>query len=195
MRVSEQNEAAGAAWRAEPASMPAADLVLLHEADTQQGYTPTHAWAPRGKHAPRRRRAASANKTVVAGATLDGPSPPPRFDSGMTDAHVAGYAGHLLAPTLRLGQVVADNLRAPVTPAARAAIEARGSELRHSPLCSLDFTLIEHAFSRVEQALRFAEPRTDDVRAATWITFATVTPRRYQRLVRSLRLRCFNHSS
>jgi hypothetical protein len=41
-----------------------------------------------------------------------------------------------------------------------------------------DFNPIEHAFSKVKQALRRAEARTDDtLRAATWAAFATITPR------------------
>lgn len=36
----------------------------------------------------------------------------------------------------------------------------------------------EEAFSKVKQALRRAKPRTDDdLRAATWSAFATITPR------------------
>jgi hypothetical protein len=39
-----------------------------------------------------------------------------------------------------------------------------------------DCTPIEAAFSKVKQCLRRAEPRTDDdLRAAIWATFATIT--------------------
>ena len=44
------------------------------------------------------------------------------------------------------------------------------------PPYSPDFNPIEEAFSKVKQALRRAQARTDDdLRAATWAAFATIT--------------------
>ena len=58
-----------------------------------------------------------------------------RLDGGMTSARFEGFVRHILAPTLRPGQVVvADNPRAHHTPGARAAIEARGASLRQPML-------------------------------------------------------------
>ena len=96
----------------------------------------------------------------------------------MTSARFAGYVRHILAPTLRPGQVViADNLRAHPTAGARAAIEERGARLLFVPPSSPDFNPIEHTFSKVKQFLRRAQARTDDaLRVATWDAFATVTP-------------------
>ena len=95
----------------------------------------------------------------------------------MTTARFEGYVRFRLAPTLRAGQVViADNLKAHHSPVVRAAIEARGAHLWHLPAYSPDFNPIEHAFSKVNQALRRAEARTEDaLRAATWAAFATIT--------------------
>lgn len=179
LTASERTEAVRAAWREEAALVPATDWVFLDEVGSHLGYTPTHAWAPRGTRA-----AASAprnqgeNKTVLAALTLDGIGPRLRFDGPMTTARFEGYVRHVLAPTLRPGQVVvADNLRAHHSPAARAAIEERGAQLRHLPSYSPDFNPIEHAFSKVKQALRRAKARTDDaLRAATWTAFAAITP-------------------
>ncbi len=179
LRASEQNAAARAAWRAELAAIPAADLVFLDETGSHLGYTPTHAWAPRGQRA----RAAAPrnpgqNKTIIAAVTLNGVGALLRFDGGMTSARFAGYIRHVLAPTLRPGQVViADNLPAHHTPGARLAIEARGAQLRHLPPYSPDFNPIELLFAKVKHALRQAEARTDDdLRVATWDAFATLTP-------------------
>ena len=168
-----------AAWRAEAAALAPDDLVFLDETGSHLGYTPTHARAPRGQRAyATAPRNPGENKTVVAALTLDGVRALLRFDGGMTSARFAGYVRHVLAPTLRPGQVViADNLRAHHTAGARAAIEARGARLLFLPPYSPDFNPIEHTFSKVKQSLRRARARTDDtLRAATWAAFATVTP-------------------
>ena len=179
LRASEQNAAAREAWRAEVAPTPPADLVFLDETGSHLGYTPTHAWAPRGRRAHAAApRNPGENKTVIAALTLDGVGALMRFDGGMTSARFEGYVRHVLAPTLRPGQVVvADNLRAHHTPRARAAIEARGARFLPLPPYSPDFNPLEHASSKVKQALRRAEARTDGaLRAATWAAFATITP-------------------
>ena len=115
---------------------------------------------------------------MAAALTRDGVRALLRFDGGMTGARFEGYVRHVLAPTLRAGQVViADNLRAHYADGARAAIEAQGARLLHLPPYSPDLNPIEHAFSKVKQALRRAQARTDDApRAATWAAFATITP-------------------
>jgi transposase len=152
--------------------------VFLDETGSHLAYTPAHAWAPRGRRA---HAAAPANrgenKTVLAALTLDGVGPILRFDGAMTADRFVGYVRHRLAPTLRPGQVVvADNLRAHHSPAARAAIEARGARFLPLPAYSPDFNPIEAAFSKVKRSLRRAQPRTDDdLRAATWAAFATIT--------------------
>jgi transposase len=154
------------------------DLVFLDETGSHLGYTPTHAWAPRGERAyataPANR---GENKTVVAALTLDGVGPLMRFDGAMTTVRFEGYVRHVLAPTLRAGQVVsADNLRAHLSPVVRAAIERQGARFLPLPAYSPDFNPIEEAFSKVKQFLRRAEARTDDdLRAATWAAFATIT--------------------
>jgi transposase len=115
---------------------------------------------------------------VVAALRRDGLGPMLRFDGAMTTALFAGYVRFVLAPTLRPGQVVvADNRSAHHGSAVRAAIEARGAELRYLPPYSPDLNPIEEAFSKVKQALRRAQARTEDqLREATWQAFAAITP-------------------
>jgi len=178
LRARERNEAARAAWREAVAPVAAKDLVFLDETGSHLGYTPTHAWAPRGERAhataPANR---GENKTVVAALTLDGAGAFMRFDGPMTTSRFDGYVRHVLAPTLRSGQVViADNLKAHHSERARAAIEAQGARFLPLPAYSPDFNPIEEAFSKVKQGLRRAQARTDDdLRAATWAAFATIT--------------------
>jgi transposase len=179
LRASERDEAARAAWGRRAAVIDPAAWVWLDETGSHLGHTPAHAWAPRGERAhasaPRNQ---GENKTVVAALTLEGIGPTLRFDGAITTDRFDGYVRHLLAPTLRPGQVVvADNLRAHHSARARAVIEGRGAQLWHLPAYSPDFNPIEHVFSKVKQALRRAEPRTDDdLRAATWSALATITP-------------------
>ena len=178
LSASERNEAARAAWRTEVTTIRPEDLVFVDETGSHLGYTPRYAWAPRGQRAyataPVNR---GENKTVVAALTLDGVGPRLRFDGAMTTARFEGYVRHVLAPSLRPGQVVvADNLKAHHSPVVRAAIEARGARFLPLPAYSPDFNPIEEAFSKVKQALRRAQARTDhDLRTATWAAFATIT--------------------
>ena len=176
--ASERDEAARATWREAVAAVRPEDLVFLDETGSHLGYTPTHAWALRGQRAyataPVNR---GENKTVVAALTLDGVGPILRFDGAMTTDRFVGYVQHRLAPTLRPGQVVvADNLRAHHSPAVRAAIEACGARFLPLPAYSPDFNPVEEAFSKVKRSLRRAQARRDDdLRAATWDAFATIT--------------------
>jgi transposase len=178
LKARERNEAVRAAWREDVAPVDSKDLVFLDETGSHLGYTPTHAWAPRGERAsatvPANR---GENKTVVAALTLAGVGALMRFDGAMTTARFDGYVRHVLAPTLRPGQVViADNLTAHHSERARAAIEAAGARFLPLPAYSPDFNPIEEALSKVKQCLRRAEARTDDdLRAATWAAFATIT--------------------
>ena len=50
-RARERNETKRAAWREEVAPVRREDLVFLDETGSHLGYTPTHAWAPRGQRA------------------------------------------------------------------------------------------------------------------------------------------------
>jgi transposase len=176
--ASERDDAVRRAWSKLAALVDPSAWVWLDETGSHLGYTPTHARAPRGQRAyasaPRNR---GENKTVLASLSLAGVGPTLRFDGPMTTDRFAGYVRHLLAPTLRPGQiVVADNLRAHHSERARAAIEARGAFFWQLPPYSPDLNPIEEAFSKVKAFLRRAQARTDDaLRAATWAALASIT--------------------
>jgi transposase len=178
LKARERNEAARAPWREEVAPVRPDDFVFLDETGSHLGYTSTHAWAPRGQRAyataPANR---GENKTVVASLTLDGVGPLLRFDGAMTTVRFEGYVRFVLTPALRAGQVVlADTLQAHLSPVVRAALEQRGARFLPLPTSSPDFNPIEEAFSKVKPCLRRADARTDDdLRAATWAAFATIT--------------------
>ena len=179
LSASERNGLLRRTWSKLAALVDPSVWVFLDETGSHLGYTPTHAYAPRGERAyasaPRNQ---GENKTVVAALSLAGIGPTLRFDGPMTTDRFEGYILHRLAPTLRPGQiVVADNLRAHHSERARAAIEARGAHFWHLPAYSPDCNPIEEAFSKLKAALRRAKARTDDaLRAATWAALAAITP-------------------
>jgi transposase len=179
MSASERDWVVRRAWSKLAALVDPSAWVWLDETGSHLGFTPTHARAPRGQRAyasaPRNR---GENKTVLAALSVVGVGPTMRFDGPMTTSRFEGYIAHVLAPTLRPGQiVVADNLRAHHSERARAAIEARGAFLWHLPPYSPDFNPIEEAFSKLKASLRRAQARTDDaLRAATWAALASITP-------------------
>jgi transposase len=178
LSASERDGAVRRAWSKLAVLVDPSAWVWLDEIGSHLGFTPTHARAPRGQRAhasaPRNQ---GENKTVLAALSLAGIGPTLRFDGPMTTNRFDGYICHVLAPTLRPGQiVVADNLRAHHSERARAAIEARGAHFWHLPPYSPDFNPIEEAFSKVKQFLRRAQARTDEaLRAATWAALASIT--------------------
>jgi transposase len=178
LRASEQKSGARDAWRAGIAPVPPDDLVFLDETGSHLGYTPTHAWAPRGQRAHAAApRNPGENKTVIAALTLDGIGALMRFDGGMTSDRFIGYVRHVLAPTLRPGQVVvADNLRAHHAEGARAAIEARGARFLPLPSYSPDFNPIEPCWSKLKGGLRARAARTlEALEAELGPALATIT--------------------
>jgi transposase len=178
LSASERDDVVRRAWGKLAALVDPSAWVWLDETGSNLGSTPTHARAPRGQRAyasaPVNR---GENKTVLASLSLAGIGPTLRFDGPMTTDRFDGYIRHVLAPTLRPGQiVVADNLRAHHSERARAAIEARGAHFWHLPPYSPDFNPIEEAFSKVKASLRRAQARTDDaLRDATWAALAAIT--------------------
>lgn len=179
LSASERDAPRRSTWSKLAALVDPSAWVWLDETGSNLGYTPTHAYAPRGQRAyasaPRNQ---GENKTILAALSLDGIGPTLRFDGPMTTGRFVGYIRHRLAPTLRPGQiVVADNLRAHHSEQARTAIEARGAHFWHLPPYSCDFNPIEEAFSKLKAALRRARARTDEaLRSATWTALASITP-------------------
>jgi transposase len=179
LSASERDAAARAAWRERTRDVDPARFVWVDETGSHRGLTPRYSRAPRGQRArgaaPRN---GGLNRTLITALTLDGIGPGLLVDAAITGGTFGGYIRHLLAPTLRPGQiVVVDNLRAHHDERARAAIEGRGAELWFLPAYSPDLTPIEEGFSKLKAHLRRAEARTDEaLSAAIWQGLATITP-------------------
>ncbi len=99
--------------------------------------------------------------TFIGGLRLTGMTAPMVLDGPMTGAWFLAYVEQVLVPTLSPGDIlVLDNLAAPKTASARAAVEAAGATLVFLPPYSPDLNPIENAFAKLKAMLRKAAART-----------------------------------
>jgi len=98
--------------------------------------------------------------TLVAGLRVDAIVAPLVIDHPMNGVTFRAYIEQHLAPRLMPGDVVVcDNLQCHKAPGVRAAIEARGAELRFLPPYSPDLNPIEQVFAKLKNLVRAAAPR------------------------------------
>lgn len=98
--------------------------------------------------------------TFIAGLRHDGIVAPMVIDHPMNGVTFRAYVEQFLAPTLAPGDiVVCDNLQSHKAPGVRAAIEARGAELRYLPPYSPDLNPIEQVFAKLKALVRAEAPR------------------------------------
>ena len=101
--------------------------------------------------------------TVLATLGWNSVTAPWVLDGPMNTAAFEIYIAHVLAPTLRVGDIVLlDNLSAHKAESIRQVVEARGARLEFLPPYSSDFNPIELCWSKVKTALRAAKARTLD---------------------------------
>ena len=106
--------------------------------------------------------------TFLCGLRSDGLVAPLVLDGAINGAAFLAYVEQMLAPTLRVGDIViCDNLASHKVAGVREAIEARGASLLYLPAYSPDLNPIELAFSKLKRLLRSAAERTVD---ALWNT-------------------------
>lgn len=115
--------------------------------------------------------------TFTGALRLTGLTAPMVLDGPMNGDAFKAYVEQVLAPTLKPGDIIVmDNLAAHKNAAIRAAIEAKGAELRYLPPYSPDLNPIENAFAKLKAILRTAAARTlDDLWdaiAAAWQNFS-----------------------
>jgi transposase len=159
----ERDEFLRSAWRLLFAGrVDAESLVFVDEMGTNVSLSPLYAWSPKGKRAfgsaPRNW---GKNVTLLASITREGLGPCLAVEGATTREVFEAYLEHVLAPTLKPGQmVVMDNLSAHKGGRVKEIIEGRGCELIYLPPYSPDFNPIEQAFSKVKGLMRRAEART-----------------------------------
>ncbi len=116
MGALERDEFSRAAWRVMVAEQVETErLVFVDEMGTNTSLSAAYAWAPKGQRAywsvPRNR---GANTTVLSSMSAEGMGPSLTVEGPTTSVVFETYVEHVLAPTLRRGQVVVmDNLSEP----------------------------------------------------------------------------------
>lgn len=159
----ERDEFLRAAWRLLVAGRVDVDrLVFVDEMGTNVSLSPLYAWSRRGVRAfgsaPRNW---GKNVTLLASITQRGLGACLAVEGSTPREVFEAYLEHVLAPTLRPGQmVVMDNLSAHKGGRVKQIIEGRGCELTYLPPYSPEFNPIEQAFSKVKGLLRRAGART-----------------------------------
>jgi transposase len=164
--ASERDEFLRAAWRSLVAQgIDAERLVFVDEMGTNISLSPLYAWSKRGERAfvsvPRNW---GKNVTLLASMSVRGMGPCLAVEGSATTEVFLAYLEQVLAPSLRLGQVVVmDNLTAHRGERVRELIESRGCELIYLPPYSPDFNPIEEAFAKLKALLRKAGARSHEV--------------------------------
>jgi len=100
---------------------------------------------------------------MISSIRRDGSTAAMTVEGATTSEVFRAYVEHILAPTLRPGDIVVlDNLSPHKDKAALALIEQAGAEVRFLPPYSPDFNPIEKKWSKVKALLRSAKARTDE---------------------------------
>lgn len=103
------------------------------------------------------------NNTFIAGLRSDRIDAPMVIEGAMDGDAFRAWVEQMLAPTLAAGDIViCDNLSVHKNARARAAIEARGAELRFLPAYSPDLNPIEMVFAKIKALVRSAAARCAD---------------------------------
>jgi transposase len=177
--AAERDADAREAWRERVAGIDPARFVFIDEFGSHLGLVRLFARAPRGERAvgtaPRNR---GRTRTTIGSVRLDGIGPGLLVEGGISTAGFEAYVEHVLAPTLRPGEIVVmDNLRQHQGSRTRGLIEACGAELWFLPAYSPDLNPIEEAFSKVKALLRTTAARTHEaLAAAIWAALRAITP-------------------
>ena len=113
--------------------------------------------------------------TTLLAVRVTGLTAPAVFDGPIEGVSFLAYIEHVLAPTLRPGDVVVlDNLSVHRSPAVRAAVETVGATLCFLPKYSPDLNPIELCFAKLKTILRVARCRA---REELWATIGACVPR------------------
>jgi transposase len=168
LRAAEQDRPDVAArrklWRAAQPFIDPDALVFLDETGVNTKMARLYGWAPVGE---RCRDSAPfghwKTMTFIAGLRLTGMTAPWVLDGAMDGDAFRTYVQHVLAPTLRRGDVVVlDNLPAHKVAGVQEAIAESRAQIFYLPPYSPDMNPIEMAFAKLKALLRQEPARTID---------------------------------
>lgn len=116
--------------------------------------------------------------TMIGALRLDGSTACMTIDGATTGEVFHAYVEHILAPTLRQGDIVIlDNLSAHKNADAIRRIEEAGARVMPLPPYSPDLNPIEKMWSKIKECLRDAKARTQQaLDNAIAYALTTVTP-------------------
>jgi len=126
------------------------------------------------------------NNTFIAGLRCDRIDAPMLIEGAMDGEAFCAWVERMLAPTLSAGDIViCDNLSVHKNAQARAAIEARGAELRFLPAYSPDLNPIEMVFAKIKTLVRSATARcADTLGVAIASALTAISPKECVRYLR-----------
>ncbi len=121
-------------------------------------------WSPRGERLKARAPHGHwQTMTFIAALRCDRVEAPWLLKGPINGECFRAYVDHVLAPTLRKGDIVVlDNLGSHKSMAVRRTIRAAGARLFFLPKYSPDLNPIEQLFAKVKHALRKAARRTSE---------------------------------
>jgi transposase len=156
----------------------AAHLKFIDESGAHLGLTRLYGRAAPGERVSEATPGYSGKHyTVLAALSLTEVSATSVLEGGMTGAAFDAYVEHVLAPSLRRGDIVLiDNLNVHKSEVAQRLLAARGARLEFLPPYSPDLNPIEQCWSKVKTVLRKVKARTfDELIEALCIAFASIT--------------------
>lgn len=172
-------QARRAAFDAKMADVDPEHLVFVDELGANTAMTRTHGRAPAGERVLASAPGRWENVTLIVGVRQGGVVAALAFAGATDRAAFRTYAREVLAPELRVGDVVVwDNLQPHRDADVIEAIESVGARVEPLPVYSPDKTPIEEMFSKTKEQLRSVAARTTaTVIAALGTALDLVTPR------------------
>jgi transposase len=121
---------------------------------------------------------AGKHYTIIAALGLGAVTATWVLEEAMTREAFEVYVAQVLAPTLRVGDVILiDNLNVHKSETARQQIESCGARLEFLPPYSPDLNPIEKCWAKIKTVLRRLKARTfDELVEALDIAFQSITP-------------------
>jgi transposase len=179
LRAQERDEGVRCAYRLQLLQQAAETFVIVDESGYNLDMTPTYGRAPAGvrvyEQPPRN---TPPNTTLIAALSTSGIQAPLLVEGSANHLTIEAYVEHVLAPTLRPGQIVVlDNLSAHKRARLEGLLAAKQCKRWFLPAYSPDLAPIELACAKIKLAVRRAAARTKEaLEAAIAQALASVTP-------------------